>query len=56
LLEDLETERLDVLHHSHVCWLSLGKVLRRVWELREKMMMFLEMKRIQGDFSANIID
>jgi len=34
LLEDLETEHLDVLYYSRVCWLSLGKVLRRVCELR----------------------
>ena len=45
LLADLETEHLDVLYHNHVRWLSLGKVLRRVWE-----------KSIQCDFSTNIVD
>ena len=55
-LEDLETELWDVLYHSRVRWLSLGKVLRRVWELREKIVMFLEMKSIQCDFCTNIVD
>ena len=56
LLEDLETEHSDVLYHSRVRWLCLGKVLRRVWKLREKIVMFLEMKGIQCDFSTNIVD
>jgi len=47
---------LDVLYHSGVPWLSLGKVLRRVWELKEEIVMFLEMKSIQCDFSTNIVD
>ena len=55
-LEDLESEHWDVLYHSRVRWLSLGKVLRRVWELREEIVMFLEMKSIQCDFCTNIVD
>ena len=43
-LEDLESEHWDVLYHSRVRWLSLGKILRRVWELREEIVMFLEMR------------
>jgi len=54
LLEDLETEHLDVVCHSRVFWLSLGKVLR-VWEL-EEIVMFLEMKSIQREFSTNTVD
>ena len=46
-LEDLESEHWDVLYHSRVRRLSLGKVLRRAWELREEIVMFLEMKSIQ---------
>ena len=34
LLAHLKTVHLNVLHHSRVRWLNLGKVLRRVWELR----------------------
>ena len=55
-LEDLESEHWDVLSHSRVRWLSLGKVLRRVWELREEIVMFLEIKSIQCDFCTNIVD
>ena len=54
-LTDLQSEHLDVLYHNHVRWLSMGKVLRRVWELREEIVMFLEMKSIQCDFSTNIV-
>ena len=45
-LEDLESEHWDVLYHSRVRWLSLGKILRRIWELKEEIVMFLEMKSI----------
>ena len=55
LLEKLDTEHSDVLSHSRVQWLSLGKVLR-VWVLRKEIMMFLEIKDIQCDFSVNIVD
>ena len=55
-LEDLESEHWDVLCHSRVRWLSLSKVLKRVWELREEIVMFLEMKSIQCDFCTNIVD
>ncbi|XP_034547514.1 general transcription factor II-I repeat domain-containing protein 2-like [Notolabrus celidotus] len=42
LLEESETEHTDVLYHSNVCWLSLGKVFRRVWDLRGEIWTFLE--------------
>ena len=44
LLEDLETEYYDIIYHSRVRWLSLGKILRRVWNLKEEIVMFLEIK------------
>ena len=54
LLEDLETEHSDVLYLSSVRWLSLGKTLRRVWDLKEEIVLFLEMKGIDCDFVTNI--
>ena len=47
LLENLETEYYDIIYHS----LSLGKILRRVWDLKEEIVMFLEMKGF-----ANIVN
>ena len=42
LLEESEAYHTDVPYHSNVRWLSLGKVLRRVWDLRGEIGMFLE--------------
>ena len=50
LLDDMESEYSDVLYHSKVRWLSLGNVLRRVWNLREEILLFLEMKQIDYEF------
>ncbi|XP_058867560.1 general transcription factor II-I repeat domain-containing protein 2-like [Acipenser ruthenus] len=36
LLEDTDAEHQDLLYHTNVRWLSLGKVLQRVWELRDE--------------------
>lgn len=41
LLEESGAEHTDVLYHYNVRWLSLGKVLHRVWELRGEIMTFL---------------
>ncbi|XP_052829707.1 zinc finger BED domain-containing protein 5-like [Octopus bimaculoides] len=50
LLEDMEVEHGDVLHDNNVRWLSLGKVLKRVWGLRKEILLFLNMKRIACEF------
>ena len=36
LLENLETEYYDIIYHSSVRWLSLGKLSRRVCDLKEE--------------------
>ncbi|CAM1320288.1 EPM2AIP1 (predicted) [Pycnogonum litorale] len=50
LLDDIESQYSDVLYHNSVRWLSLGNVLRRVWILREEIILFLEMKDISCDY------
>ena len=44
LLEEHETEHSDVGYHTAVRWLSLGKVLKRVWDLKAEIREFCEKK------------
>ncbi|XP_067945456.1 general transcription factor II-I repeat domain-containing protein 2-like [Watersipora subatra] len=43
-LEETDANHQDLLYHSRVRWLSLGKVFRRVWELKEKIGAFLKLQ------------
>ena len=36
LLEDCDSDHSDAPYHTAVRWLSLGKVLRRAWDLKQK--------------------
>ena len=54
LLEDIDVQYRDVLYHNSVRWLSHSKVLRRVYELREEILIFLEIKKINCDFRENM--
>ena len=49
-LEDIEAEFTDVLYHTNVRWLSMGKGLKRVWDLKAEIVMFFSMKDISCDF------
>ncbi len=51
LLEEREMEHTDMLYHSNVCWLSLGKVFQRVWELRGEIVTFLEIVGKADEFA-----
>ncbi|GCC19994.1 hypothetical protein chiPu_0018667 [Chiloscyllium punctatum] len=39
-LEENEIEHRDIVYHTAVRWLSLGKMLRSVWDLREEIQDF----------------
>ena len=53
-LEDIEADFTDVLYYANVRWLSMGRVLKRVWDLKAKILLFLEIKGISCDFSKKI--
>lgn len=55
-LEEMDAEHSDVLYHNNVRWLSIGKVLKRVWDLREEIKMFLEMKDLECEFRRKIAE
>ena len=44
LLEDCDSDHSGVPYHTAVRWLSLGKVLRRVWDQKTEILLLLEMK------------
>uniref|UniRef100_A0A8C4X772 SPIN-DOC-like zinc-finger domain-containing protein n=1 Tax=Erpetoichthys calabaricus TaxID=27687 RepID=A0A8C4X772_ERPCA len=53
-VEDVEAEYEDVIYHNSVRWLSLGKVIKRVWALQNEILLFLDMKEISHDFVTKI--
>ncbi|KAJ8259903.1 hypothetical protein GJAV_G00174760 [Gymnothorax javanicus] len=48
LLEEHETEHSDIGYHTAVRWLSLGKVLKRVWDLKANIQEFFYEKKGKG--------
>ena len=54
LLEDLKAEYGDVIYHNSVRWLSLKKVIKRVWSLQDEIFLFLDMKNISHDFVTKV--
>lgn len=48
--EETDADHQDLLYHSIVRWLSLGKVCQRVWELKQEIISFLELLEKVDDF------
>lgn len=44
LLEEQDNEHFDIRYHTAVRWLSLGKVLKRFWDLNAEIEEFCEIK------------
>ncbi|XP_068246823.1 general transcription factor II-I repeat domain-containing protein 2-like [Palaemon carinicauda] len=53
-LEDIEADFTDVLYHTNIQWLSMGKVLKRMWDVKEEVVLFFNMKDISCDFSREM--
>ena len=53
-LEDIEADFTDGLYHTNVHWLSMGRVLKRVWDLKAEVVMFFNMEDISCDFSKEM--
>ncbi|XP_067933078.1 general transcription factor II-I repeat domain-containing protein 2-like [Watersipora subatra] len=49
-LEETDADHQDLLYHSRVRWLSLGKVFQRVWELKKEIGAFLELQGKADEF------
>ena len=50
LLEDCDSDHSGVPYRTAVRWLSVGKVLRRVWDLKTEILLFLELKGKDKDY------
>ena len=53
-MKDIEADFSDVLYLTKVCWLSMGRVLKRAWDLKEEIVIFLDMKDISCQFSKKM--
>uniref|UniRef100_A0A3Q3X0I4 Uncharacterized protein n=1 Tax=Mola mola TaxID=94237 RepID=A0A3Q3X0I4_MOLML len=49
-LEETDADHQDLLYHSNIRWLSLGKVCQQVWELKQEIISFLELLEKADDF------
>ncbi|KAJ3582563.1 hypothetical protein NHX12_000480 [Muraenolepis orangiensis] len=49
-LEETNADHQDLLYHSRVRWLSLGKVFQRVWELKDEIRSFFNLMGKSEEF------
>ena len=50
--EEIDSDHQNLLYHSHLRWLSLGKACKRVWDLKEAITSFLKSIWKADDFSV----
>ncbi|XP_051788407.1 general transcription factor II-I repeat domain-containing protein 2B-like [Erpetoichthys calabaricus] len=53
-LEEIDADHQDMLYHSNVRWLSLGKVCRQGWELKQETISFLELLEKADDWLCDL--
>lgn len=53
-LQEFKSDYIDVIYYSSVRWLSIGKMLKRVWDLKEEIDICLEIKDLLCEFKVKI--
>ena len=54
LCEEIDSENVTILLHTEVCWLSRGKVLTRVFKLKQEILIFFAKKN--HEYATNFLD
>lgn len=54
LFEDMDAVYRYVIYHNSVQWMSLCKVLKRIWELKNEILLFPGIKEISSNFVATM--
>ena len=50
LLEDCDSDHSGIPYYTGVHWLTVGKVMRRIWDLKTEILLFLKMKMKDKDY------
>jgi hypothetical protein len=56
LCENMQKDNVTILQHTEVRWLSRGRVLTRVFELREELLLFFKDNNKASSFSDFLED